>query len=56
MFIMVALSFLIQELGITNNSLWTREETYIILFAFFSMGSLGLIDDFLNIRGKTAIK
>lgn len=46
----------IQELGLINNSLFAREETYILLFALFSMGILGLIDDFLNIHGKKGIK
>lgn len=26
------------------------------LFAFFSMGILGLIDDYVNIKGKTAVR
>ncbi len=53
---MVLLSIVIQKLGWINNSLFAREETYILLFALFSMGILGLIDDFLNIRGKKWIK
>lgn len=55
-FLMVLFSYGIQYAGITNNSLFTREETYILLFAFFSMGILGLIDDRLNIVGKKWIK
>jgi len=38
MFVLVALSFVLQQLGYINNTLFTREETYIILFGFFGMG------------------
>lgn len=31
-------------------SLWNRAETFLPLFALFSMGILGAIDDFLNVR------
>lgn len=54
--VMVLLSIAIQQLGWINNSLFAREETYILLFALFSMGILGIVDDFLNIRGKKGIK
>lgn len=54
--VLVIGSIAIQSSGLINNSLFAREETYIILFAFFSMGILGLIDDYLNIRWKRAIK
>ena len=50
--ILVGASFLVQELGFTRNSLLARQETYILLFAIFSMGILGFIDDLLNIKGK----
>lgn len=56
MVILVILSYVIQYAGITNNSLVTRQETYILLFAFFSMWLLGLLDDWLNITGKKGIK
>lgn len=56
MFFLVLLSFVIQYAWITNNSLLNRQETYILLFAFFSMWILGLIDDWLNIIGKQGIK
>lgn len=38
-----------------NHSLWNRNETYIVIFTLFSVGAIGLIDDYLNIRsiGKT---
>lgn len=54
--LMVLFSYVIQYLWLTNNSLVTRQETYILLFAFFSMGILWFIDDRFNIIGKTAIK
>lgn len=56
MAIMVAASFGIQELGRINNTLVNRQETYILLVAFFGLGTLWLIDDLLNIRGKSGIK
>lgn len=31
-------------------SLWERAETFLPLFALFSMGILGAIDDYLNVR------
>ena len=38
-----------------NHSLWTREETYIVIFTLISVGCIGFIDDYLNIReiGRT---
>lgn len=56
MAIMIAIARALQHYGIINNSLVAREETYIILFWFFSMGVLGLIDDILNIIGHGKIK
>jgi len=56
MLIMVALSFLLQKLRFINFSLWNPQETYIILFGFFSMGLIGLVDDFLNIKNFGKIK
>ena len=56
MLVMVALSFIIQKLGFINFSLWNPQETYIILFGFFSMGLIGLVDDFLNIKNFGKIK
>lgn len=50
MILMVWLSFILKEFNLINNTLWAREETYIILFGFFGMGIWGLIDDYLNIR------
>ena len=31
-------------------TLWNRAETYLPLFAIFSMGILGAVDDYLNVR------
>lgn len=31
-------------------TLWNRNETYLPLFALFSMGILGALDDYLNVR------
>lgn len=54
--ILVLWSVVLQHFGYINNSLFAREETYILLFALFSMGILGLVDDVFNIMGKWAIK
>ncbi len=42
----------IQEpLGLNlHYTLWNRNETYLPLFALFSMGILGAIDDYMNVR------
>jgi phospho-N-acetylmuramoyl-pentapeptide-transferase len=56
MAIMIGLSLILQYYDIINNSLISRQETYIILFGFFSMGVLGLIDDYLNVKWHGAIK
>jgi phospho-N-acetylmuramoyl-pentapeptide-transferase len=38
-----------------DNSLWNRQETYLVVFTLVSVGLIGLIDDYLNIReiGRT---
>ena len=48
--IMIALSLLVQKWGWVNNSLLSRQETYVILLGFFGMWLIWLIDDILNIR------
>lgn len=48
--LLVWASFLLQHSWYISNSLVTRQETYILLFAFFGMGIWGLIDDRLNIK------
>ncbi len=54
--LMLLLSLGLQYFGVINNSLITREETYIILFAFFSFGFLWLTDDYFNVKWRWAIK
>lgn len=56
MLIMIGISLLMQKYSRTTYSLRNPQETYIILFGFFSMGLIGLIDDFLNIKGFGKIK
>jgi len=38
-----------------NYTLWNRQETYIAIFTLISVGIIGMIDDYLNIReiGRT---
>lgn len=56
MLITIFFSLILQYLEIIDNSLWNQQETYIILFGFFSMGFIGLIDDILNIKNVGKIK
>lgn len=56
MLLMIGLSFVLQKFGFVNNTLVARQETYILLFGFFSMGLIGLIDDILNIKGHGKVK
>ncbi|MEI6774506.1 MAG: hypothetical protein WCL18_07140 [bacterium] len=48
--LMIGLSYILKDYGRINNTLFNRQETYVLLFGFFSMGLIGLIDDFLNIK------
>jgi len=44
------------EIGLDlSNSLWNRNETYLVVFTLVAIGILGGIDDYMNIRevGKT---
>lgn len=50
--LLVWASYVLQYFGYISNTLATREETYILLFAFFGMGIRWLVDDRLNIKGK----
>ena len=57
------ISFLVIFWTVVLNKLWyikyslvNQRETYIILFAFFSMWLLGLIDDYLNIKWVGRVK
>ncbi|MFA7298627.1 MAG: hypothetical protein WC010_03190 [Candidatus Absconditabacterales bacterium] len=56
MALMIGLSYILKDQGFINNTLFNRQETYIILFGFFSMGLIGLLDDFLNIKGFGRVK
>ena len=56
MIVMVIFSLLLQHWWWTRHSLITREETYIILFAFFALWLLWLVDDYLNVKGHGTIK
>ncbi len=49
--IVVVISMIFQYLGYFNNSLFSREETWIPLFTLVTCGFLGAIDDYLNIKG-----
>ncbi|MCX6825524.1 MAG: hypothetical protein NTY80_04885 [candidate division SR1 bacterium] len=56
MALMIGLSYILKDQGFIKNTLFNRQETYVLLFGFFSMGLLGLLDDFLNIKGHGAVK
>lgn len=49
--LIVLLSPIAQELNITQFSLFNRNETYLPVFTLLACAILGLIDDYLNIRG-----
>lgn len=53
--IMITWSWLAAHYGYINHTLVSRQETYIILFAFFGMGGLGLIDDYIKLKWMTKI-
>ncbi len=54
--IMILISLFLKRKWRTTYSLITRSETYILLFWFFSMGLIWLIDDWLNVKGIGKIK
>jgi phospho-N-acetylmuramoyl-pentapeptide-transferase len=54
--LMIWLSYILKDQWFINNSLFNRQETYVILFGFFSMGLIGLLDDFLNIKWFGKVK
>ena len=56
MLVMILGSFLLQNFWLIGNSLWYAKEYYIILFWFFSIGLIGLVDDFLNIKNYGKVK
>lgn len=52
----VGLQYLPDSFGFSvKHSLWNRSETYIVLFTLVSVGIIGLVDDYLNVReiGRT---
>lgn len=50
-FFMVLVSVILQNIGFTNNSLVNQKETYLSLFTLLTVGILGWVDDWMNIRG-----
>ncbi len=56
MALMIALSFWLKDHNFINNALVNRQETYVLLFGFFTMGLLWFVDDFLNVKGHGAVK
>ncbi len=50
-FFMVIFSMVLQYFGFTNNSLLNQKETYLSLFTLATVGILGAIDDYMNVRG-----
>jgi len=54
--IMILISVFLQKKWYIKYSLISQKETYILIFAFFSMGILWLVDDFLNIRWMGKVK
>lgn len=47
----VIISAILHKLGIFNQSLFNRKETWIPLFTLVSCGILGAVDDYINVRG-----
>ncbi len=56
MILMIWISYILRDIWRINNTLFNRQETYVLLFGFFSMWLIGLVDDFLNIKGHGAVK
>jgi phospho-N-acetylmuramoyl-pentapeptide-transferase len=53
--VVIAISIILQKLGIFKYSLFNRNETWIPLFTLITCGILGAADDYLNVKeiGKT---
>lgn len=49
--LVVAVSIILQKMGIFRQSLFSRNETWIPLFTLIACGILGAIDDYINVRG-----
>ena len=56
MALMIGISYILKDYGFINNTLFNRQETYVLLFGFFSMGLIGLVDDFLNVKWHGKVK
>ena len=56
MALMIWLSYILKDQWFINNTLFNRQETYVLLFGFFGMGLIGLLDDFLNIKWYGRVK
>ncbi len=54
--IIVLLSFIPQWLGITGNSLFSRQETLLPFFTLIAGAILGAFDDYLNLKGAGKTK
>lgn len=54
--LMIIASYIPYKLWRINNTLLNRQETYILLFWFFGMGGIWVIDDILNIKSYSRIK
>lgn len=54
-FFMVLVSFILQQLDIITYSLINQKETYLSLFTLATVGFLGMVDDYMNIKwiGRT---
>lgn len=50
--LIIFLSPIAQRLGITRFALFNRNETYLPVFTLVATALLGLVDDYLNIRGN----
>lgn len=55
-FLMVFISVLLQKFWLTNNSLLNQKETYLSLFTLLTVGVLGWVDDYMNIKWIGKIK
>ncbi|HBB02775.1 MAG: phospho-N-acetylmuramoyl-pentapeptide-transferase, phospho-N-acetylmuramoyl-pentapeptide-transferase [Candidatus Peregrinibacteria bacterium GW2011_GWF2_38_29] len=49
--IVVAFSRIASALGITDKSLLNRKETWVPIFTLITMAILGLVDDYINVKG-----
>ena len=56
MIVMIVVSLILQKRGYVTHSLRNQKETYIILFWFFSMGILWLVDDIINLKWIGKVK